>query len=390
MIFKRLSQWFWNADFWLPKDMKWEDFVNKSSSNDLFYTIPMAMVIIILRYTIENKIFRPLGCSLGIKPSRHSHLGTNDILEEAYKSKISGKKKVLSQGDIIHLSKQLNMTERKIERWLRKRTMKGKSSQLDKFAETGWRWTYCTTIFLWGIKCLWGKHWLWRTKDCWHYPQYQHMDSDIWWWYMVDMSYYLGLLTTQFFDVKRKDFWMMFIHHIASIILLSFSWLFNLYKVGTLVLIIHEVSELFLETAKLFKYCGAKKLSETFFFTFGVSWFVTRLGIYPIWVLCSSFMEAPKWMGFNGGYFFFNAMLSVIFLLNIGWSLIICKVVYNSLTTNVSISNDIRSDTSDNSEENNEEMANEFDNKMADGFIDRIGEGFNNNNALKRIQGCHH
>ena len=61
--------------------------------------------------------------------------------------------------------------------------------------------------------------------------QYQHMDSDIWWWYMFDMSNYLSLLITQFSDVKRKDFWMMFIHHVVSIILLSFSWVLNMYKV---------------------------------------------------------------------------------------------------------------------------------------------------------------
>ena len=61
--------------------------------------------------------------------------------------------------------------------------------------------------------------------------QYQHMDSDIWWWYMLDMSNYLSLLITQFSDVKRKDFWMMFIHHVVSIILLSFSWVLNMYKV---------------------------------------------------------------------------------------------------------------------------------------------------------------
>ena len=56
------------------------------------------------------------------------------------------------------------MTERKIERWLRQRAMTGKPSQLDKFAETGWRWVYYTGIFTWGIKCLWSKKWLWTIK----------------------------------------------------------------------------------------------------------------------------------------------------------------------------------------------------------------------------------
>jgi len=35
-------------------------------------------------------------------------------------------------------------------------------------------------------------------------------------------------------------------------------------------------------------------------------------------------------------------------------------------------------------------MTDEFDNKIADEFEHRFGGRFNNNNALKRIQGCHH
>ena len=82
---------------------------------------------------------------------------------------------------------------------------------------------------------------------------------------MGELSFYWGLLITQFFDVKRKDFWMMFVHHAVTIFLMSFSWTCNFYKVGTLVLIIHDVADIFLESAKLFKYGGAKKVKDTTF-----------------------------------------------------------------------------------------------------------------------------
>ena len=113
---------------------------------------------------LAYQVFRPLGRTLGLKSTRKRYPDTNDILEKAYKSKIAGKKSASQQEEILRLSHELQMPERKIERWLRQRAMAGKPSQLDKFSETGWRWVYYTGIFIWGVKCLWSKKWLWTIK----------------------------------------------------------------------------------------------------------------------------------------------------------------------------------------------------------------------------------
>ena len=124
MTLKELSQWFWNDDFWLPPNITWDHLVDTSedpnirfpSSSDLFYPIPMALFLILIRYIVENQVFRPLGRLLELKSKRKRHPGANDILEKAYKSKITGKKSGAQQEEILRLSKQLQMTERKIER----------------------------------------------------------------------------------------------------------------------------------------------------------------------------------------------------------------------------------------------------------------------------------
>ena len=44
-----------------------------------------------------------------------------------------------------------------------------------------------------------------------------------------------------------QDFWEMFLHHIATISLLSFSYIVNFVRVGSLVLLIHDCGDVWLE-----------------------------------------------------------------------------------------------------------------------------------------------
>ena len=39
---------------------------------------------------------------------------------------------------------------------------------------------------------------------------------------------------------------------------------------------VHDCADVFLESAKMFKYIGAEKLSDVLFYGFAISWFVTR------------------------------------------------------------------------------------------------------------------
>ena len=73
---------------------------------------------------------------------------------------------------------------------------------------------------------------------------------------MLEMAFYWSLLFTQFTDVKRKDFWEMFIHHIATLALLTLSWSNQMHRMGSLVLMVHDLADHWMELAKLCKYAG--------------------------------------------------------------------------------------------------------------------------------------
>ncbi|XP_074033325.1 ceramide synthase 6 isoform X2 [Leptinotarsa decemlineata] len=350
--YRTIMDTFWSEDIWLPPNTTWADIspdadteVKHADSRHLFYPLPMALVMLLLRYLAEKYWFAPVGTSLGIKNSRPKHAPDNPILEKAYVLSKKWKHKQI-QG----LAKQLDMTERQVERWLRLRKGQNKPSTLVKFCENSWRCLYYTFSFIYGITILWNKPWLWNINECWTDFPHQSVTSDIWWYYMVSMSFYWSLMVSQFFDVKRKDFWQMFIHHIATIILMCLSWIVNVFRVGTLVLVVHDSADIFLEAAKMAKYSGYQKVCDTIFAIFTILWITTRIGIFPFWIIRNTSIDAPKIVPMFPAYYIFNSLLILLLILHCFWTYLILKIVHNSLNAG-QMEGDIRSSSDDYSED---------------------------------------
>lgn len=76
-----------------------------------------------------------------------------------------------SISQLLSLAKQLDLTERQIERWWRRRKAQDKPTTLIKFSENCWRCMYYTYSFIFGMIVMWDKSWLWDIKQCWYnYP----------------------------------------------------------------------------------------------------------------------------------------------------------------------------------------------------------------------------
>eukprot|EP00095_Tigriopus_kingsejongensis_P012731 maker-scaffold43_size480169-snap-gene-2.25 protein:Tk12731 transcript:maker-scaffold43_size480169-snap-gene-2.25-mRNA-1 annotation:"lag1 longevity assurance homolog 6" len=345
MSVQHLAEWFWNDEVWLPPNVTWKDLestdqVQYSNFRDLCFPIPAALAVILLRHLVERIVFRPIGVLMGLRPHRHRQVSPIAALERHYQ-----KSSRLSQEEIAHLADQSKMSHRQVERWFRKRIAQDRPTTLEKFAETGWRWFYYTGIFLYGLICLWNKPWLWDIKHCWmHYPRHP-VPRDVWWYYMIELSFYWSLAISQFFDVKRKDFWEMFVHHAITIALMSFSWTCNLTRVGTLVLVIHDCADIFLEAAKLCKYTNYQLLCDCFFGCFTLTWIVTRLGVYPTWILYSTTIEAPQIVEMFPAYYLFNGLLAMLLILHVIWTYFILKILYKAMYTGKT-EKDTRSDSS--------------------------------------------
>ncbi|XP_008550481.1 ceramide synthase 6 [Microplitis demolitor] len=343
-VLTNISSRFWSPDIWLPPNITWDD-ISPNSENKyadyhhLLYPLPMALGLLLVRYALEKYCFAPFGKSLGIKTSRSKKAPPNALLEKAYSKRIKHKQ-------ITALAKQLDWSERQVERWLRLRRSQDKPSTLTKFCENCFRCLYYTLIFIYGLIVLWDKPWLWDIKYCYYGYPYHAVTNDVWWYYMISISFYCSLSISQFFDVKRKDFWQMFIHHKATIMLMSFSWVCNLTRIGSLVLVVHDCADIFLEAAKMAKYANYQKTCDAIFCIFTILWLITRMVIYPMWIIYSTSVSAPTIVTMFPAYYIFNSLLILLFVLHTIWTYLILKIAYNAFYAG-QMEGDIRSNSSE-------------------------------------------
>lgn len=147
---------------------------------------------------------------------------------------------------------------------------------------------------------------------------------------MISMGFYWSLMFSQFFDNKRKDFWQMFIHHVLTLVLISLSWMCNLHRVGSLVLLVHDCADILLEAAKFLKYANLQKACDIVFGLFTVLWIVTRLGLYPR-IIYSTSIEAPQILPMYPVYYIFNTLLILLLGLHLIWTYMILQIVIQTI-----------------------------------------------------------
>uniref|UniRef100_A0A8C4QE66 Ceramide synthase 6 n=1 Tax=Eptatretus burgeri TaxID=7764 RepID=A0A8C4QE66_EPTBU len=346
-----LSAWLWDERFWLPAGVTWADLRGSPGAplpqaSDLCLALPLAFGIFSVRLLFERFLAKPCAVCLGVQVSARKKAEPNAILEKVFTSITKSPDDERLRG----LSKQLDLEERIIERWFRRRRNQEKASVLAKFCESMWRLVFYIGIFCYGIVFLWKTPWFWDTKHCWYNYPYQPLSTQVYWYYIAEVSFYWSLMFSQFTDIKRKDFLIMLVHHLVTVLLISFSYVTNMVRVGTLVLCLHDSSDSFLEAAKLANYAKYQKLCDVLFGFFAIIFIGTRLCIYPLWVLNTAMFESWEIIGPYPSWWVFNPMLLLLQVLHIMWSYLILRLTCRAVTRG-KVDRDERSDSESGSEE---------------------------------------
>lgn len=160
---------------------------------------------------------------------------------------------------------------------------------------------------------------------------------------MISMAFYWSLAISQFKDNKRKDFWQMFIHHVLALLLIGLSWVCNIHRVGSLILVVHDCADVPLEAAKSLNYAKLQKPCDIVFGFFTIVWIVTRLMMFPRIIYACIFQTMQPSFPV---YFFFNALLVGLLFLHFVWTRNIFQVIAKSFKSGV-IDGDVRSSSED-------------------------------------------
>ncbi|KAI4375725.1 hypothetical protein MLD38_013557 [Melastoma candidum] len=89
-------------------------------------------------------------------------------------------------------------------------------------------------------------------------------------------------------ETRRKDFSVMMSHHVITVFLIGCSYYTRFFRIGSVILALHDASDVFLEAAKVFKYSGNEVGASVLFGLFAISWVILRLVFFPFWVIRAS------------------------------------------------------------------------------------------------------
>ncbi|CAB4007018.1 ceramide synthase 1-like [Paramuricea clavata] len=214
-----------------------------------------------------------------------------------------------------------------------------------KFPESMWKFLYYFTMYIYTCVVLFGKHSeLYEDpRTCWSvWAVGMSIPSDIYYLYCIQASFYIhSIYATLFMDTWRKDSIAMIIHHFLTVFLLCFSFAVRYYKVGVLVLFLHDLCDVFLEFTKLcvcWKTRNNKKhywpsvLINVGFLAFSFSWFYFRLYVFPYKVLYPSGHYAVGVLPHAPFYYFFNGLLLFLFSMNLWWFHFIILLIWRVAT----------------------------------------------------------
>lgn len=328
-MLKDFRDWFWTDSFWLPYGFKWDD-VKECPLSGLYVTPLLTVVILMVRFLFERFIAIKLCTFIGITcPANNCEAKDSDT-------------DITANGRCDGGGKTRNF---------RKSRRQQQIAKFQKATETCWRCFAYFLLFALGAYVIFSSDWFWD-RESWlvGYIKNQHFDDSLRWYYMTELSFYMALMITHFSDTKRKDYLQQFVHHVATIILIAGSYLIAHFRYGSVIMLLHDTSDYWLEAAKLAKYARKQRLCDSLFVIFALLFFLTRWVYFPFWICFPWWRDNARLAGPLQSYltfpYLFLYLCFVLLALHIYWGFLILRMIYNFTKTGT-VEKDQRSEDDD-------------------------------------------
>jgi len=192
---------------------------------DIQIAIVFAVVLALVRWFLENFVFLPMalrwqpGLEKPCKPSKglSEKLQASLNLEWDRSGRAEDKQAFCSA-----VAKKLDgVSAAQAHDWANYRKAQAKRKlKLAKTQESMFRCFMYGGLWVAGMAILVQESWFFDTAAYWSQYPVRPLSQPLKYFYMCELGAYLMLFVSQFFDIKRKDFVVMFIHHVATVFLI--------------------------------------------------------------------------------------------------------------------------------------------------------------------------
>lgn len=172
---------------------------------------------------------------------------------------------------------------------------------MKKWYDQAWQLTIHVSMTIFELYVVWDEPWFTETEKVWvPHPRDQVYSDSLILLYQVQMCIWIvTAFSHRYLEERRYDYIVMFVHHIITIILVSVSHYMNYCRIGTLVLLVHDISDVPIDTMKMLHYIGlegsaGRHAAEIAFIGNLVVWITVRLVIFPTQVIRSTLFESLK------------------------------------------------------------------------------------------------
>eukprot|EP01006_Ploeotia_vitrea_P004674 TRINITY_DN115158_c0_g1_i1.p1 TRINITY_DN115158_c0_g1~~TRINITY_DN115158_c0_g1_i1.p1 ORF type:complete len:317 (+),score=24.49 TRINITY_DN115158_c0_g1_i1:108-1058(+) len=210
---------------------------------------------------------------------------------------------------------------------------------LDKYSKYCWHSTCYILLVVWALKILFAEPWGFSLEKFADLPSMTDPVDEIKWFFWTQTGWYAhGLVELIMVERNRKDFPLMLVHHVISIVLTYGAYLWSVHRIGLLVTLCQDIADIVLYWAKIFQKTHSDMKTQKSFpeyvrgHTIGVAcvggaWLATRnIGLgticWAVWNYCV-LDEAWRWCLF--------LFLDLLLVLQIVWGIGIYFMVYQQI-----------------------------------------------------------
>ncbi|XP_065860641.1 ceramide synthase 1 LOH3-like isoform X2 [Euphorbia lathyris] len=230
--------------------------------------------------------------------------------------------------------------------------------KIEKFKESAWKFVYFLSAELFALSVSYSEPWFTNTKYFWVGPgdqiwPDQKLKLKLKGLYMYGAGFYTySIFALLFWETRRSDFLISMGHHVTTVALLVLSYIFRFARVGSIILALHDATDVYLEIAKMSRYSGYEWISSIFFVAFVISWTILRVIYFPFWILWSTSYEVLLTLDLEKHnvdgplhYYIFNTLLFCVVVFNIYWWMLMVGMVLEQIRARGQVPDDVRSDS---------------------------------------------